>query len=265
MFPSNRPFILHVLIDQNCDCLLLFRFSRLFFRGWHKIQRLTQDSVSTSGLLQRDTKSCATFWPITGRHHAVSLSCKPINSQHFITWPPYRVIKCNVRILGEHVLWFSMPAIQPPLNSMPRLFEGKLTAKRILTFYRSLSHLTFMSMVLIFYCIYMYCGKIQLFSMKVYISLIMMLRDRAQNSMSNKKAAFDLLAQHLPPPKWKWDVRWLRGTLLGDQRIKKWPCQITCPANWYPWTKSRTGAVWMRNKAAAHQIWPKSSFPRTWA
>ncbi len=35
-----------------------------FFRGCHKIQRLTQDSVSTSGLLQGDTESYVTLWLI---------------------------------------------------------------------------------------------------------------------------------------------------------------------------------------------------------
>ncbi len=98
MFPSNRLFNLHVLIDQTCDCLLLFRFSRLCSEA-EKIQRVTQNSVSTSGFLQGDTESCVTLWLITGRHHAILLSCKPIISQHFITWPPYRVIIVHVKTM----------------------------------------------------------------------------------------------------------------------------------------------------------------------
>ncbi len=52
MFPSN---ILHVLIDQSCGCLLLFRFSCLFSEG--------------------DTRSCVNLWLITGGHRIL---CHPL-------------------------------------------------------------------------------------------------------------------------------------------------------------------------------------------
>ncbi len=87
-------------------------FPAFFFRGWHKIQRLTQDSVST--------RFCVNLWLITGGHRilchplayyrdlsqglsitGIYLSCKPMNCQHFITWPPYRVINLHVNVWSQ--------------------------------------------------------------------------------------------------------------------------------------------------------------------